>query len=405
MNTRYSRLLLWFMILLLLFIIIGLSFRPTAVLTDIESLAKGDLLITVKEEGKTRIHDTYVVSSPVTGHLRRIDADVGDSVRLSETIIASIEPIDPAFLDTRTEAQAKADVETAASSKNLAQAQVDQVEAELEFALAELNRMRQLRINSSVSQRELDAAERVYKTTRAELATAQAALQMRLFEQQRAKAQLMSPVANQQNRSDCECINITAPIDGKVLKILNKSEGVVQAGTSLIEIGDPRQLEIVVELLSFDAVKVQVGQKVMISNWGGDTTLLGKVSQIEPIGFKKISALGIEEQRVNVIVAFTSEYAERLRLGHNYQVDVAIVLVESTDILRVPISALFRQQQDWAIYAVVDNVVEQRLIELGQRNNFYAEVISGISEGESFVVHPNDETSDGIKVEQRVKQN
>ena len=401
MNTRYSRVLLWATIGLVVLIVIGFTFTPNTVLTDIGKIEKNDLRITITEEGKTRIHDTYIVSSPVTGHLRRVNADVGDAVTLSETIIASIEPIDPAFLDPRTEAQAKADVEAAVSSKQLAQARVDQVEAELEFALGERNRMRELRINNSVSQRELDAAERVYKTTRAELATAQAALQMRVFEHERAKAQLLSPATTQVARTECECVNITAPIDGKVLKILNKSEGVVQAGTPLVEVGDPRQLEIVVELLSFDAVKVEVGQDVTISNWGGDYPLVGKVSQIEPVGFKKISALGIEEQRVNVIVSFTSDYELRSRLGHGYQVDVDVILNESNDVLTVPISALFREQDDWAVYAVVNGVVEKRTVELGQRNNFHAELLAGLNEGDSFVVHPNEQTVEGVKVEQR----
>ena len=401
MNNRYSRVLLWLTIILVIVVIIGFSFRPATVLTDIDTLSRNSLLISISEEGKTRIHDTYIVSSPVTGYLRRINADVGDAVSLSSTVIASIEPIDPTFLDPRTEAQAKADIEAAASSKELAKAQVAQVEAELDFALAEFNRMRELIVNGSVSQRELDAAERAYRTTRAELATTQAALQMKIFELERAQAQLLSPVATQTRLSDCQCIDITAPIDGKVLKILNKSEGVVQAGTPLVEIGDPRRIEIVVELLSFDAVKVEVGQDVLISNWGGEDILHGKVSQIEPVGFKKISALGIEEQRVNVIVAFAGEYQERARLGHGYQVDVEVVLLESADVLTLPISALFRERDDWAVYAVVNGTIEKRIVKIGRRNSFATEVLSGLSSGEAFVVHPNEQTKDGTRVAQR----
>ncbi|WP_395339410.1 efflux RND transporter periplasmic adaptor subunit [Ningiella sp. W23] len=401
MNKRHSRIVLWLAIALVLLLAIGYSFRPTTVLTDIQQVSKNDLVISVTEEGRTRIHDTYVLSAPVTGNLRRIESEVGDEVTLSDTVVAIIEPIDPAFLDPRTEAQAKADVEATASSQTLAQAQVEQVEAELEFALTELNRMRELRVNNSVSQRELDTAERVYKTTRAELATAQAALQMRVFEHERAKAQLMSPAADQAPVPECDCINITSPVDGKVLTILNKSEGVVQAGTPLVEIGNPRQLEIVVELLSFDAVNVEIGQRAIISNWGGQSDLEGVVSHVEPIGFKKISALGIEEQRVNVIIDFTSDYEQHARLGHGYQVDVTIVLNEIKDVLTLPISALFRENQDWAIYAVVDGEVEKRIVELGQRNNFHAELLSGLEQDESFILHPNDQTVDGAKVKQR----
>ncbi|WP_100642652.1 efflux RND transporter periplasmic adaptor subunit [Alteromonas facilis] len=398
MNTRHSRHILWGVIGLTIVIAIGYSFIPTPVLTDLGRVQKGSLAVTLTDDGKTRIHDTFIVSSPVTGHLRRIDADVGDNVTLSNTVIASIEPIDPAFLDPRTEAQAKADVEAATSSQQLAQAQVNQVEAELEYALAERNRMRELRINGSVSQRDLDAAERIYKTTRAELATAQAALQMRIFELARAKAQLLSPASQPVQRSECECVSITSPIDGKVLTVITKNAGVVEAGTPLVEVGDPRQLEVVVDLLSFDAVKVQVGQPAIISNWGDAKPLHGKVTRIEPVGFKKVSALGIEEQRVNVIVGFTSDYAERERLGHGYQVDVTIVLQELHDVITLPISALFREQNAWAAYAVVNGIAEKRTVTLGQKNSADAQILSGFAEGDTYVLHPNNQISDGVNV-------
>jgi HlyD family secretion protein len=401
MDKRYSRIILWLIIVLALLLMIGYSFRPVTVLTDIEEVRKTDLRISITEEGKTRIHDTFILSAPVTGKVRRVEVEVGDAVAHSDTILAIIEPNDSAFLDPRTEAQAQADVEAAASALTLAQAQVEQVQAEFEFAFTELTRMRALRIKNSVSQRELDTAERILKTTRAELATAQAALQMRVFAHERAKAKLISPVSEHAPIADCECINITAPIDGKVLNVLNKSEGVVQAGTPLVEIGDPSQLELVVELLSFDAVNVEPGQRVIVTNWGGQNDLEGIVSHVEPIGFKKISALGIEEQRVNVIIAFTSEYPVRSRLGHGYQVDVTIILDEFKNILTVPISALFRDNQNWALYKVVDGIIEKRTVELGQRNNFHAQLLSGLNEGDNFIVHPNDQTISGARVKQR----
>ncbi len=400
MNTRYNRALLWGVLLLALATFVALSFRPSVVLTDIQTVTQNTLLISISEEGKTRIHDTYIVSSPVTGKLRRINADVGDEVEKSTTIIASIEPIDPAFLDPRTEAQARAEIETAASSQQLAEARLEQVEAELEFAESQYKRMQDLRGNNSVSQTELDEAARVYKTTRAELATARAALQMRLFEYERAKAQLLSPAATRSERQDCECVNITSPINGKVLNVLNRSEGVVQAGTALVEIGDPVDLEIVVELLSFDAVRVKPGQQVIVTNWGGEEALFGQVRLIEPVGFKKISALGIEEQRVNVIVAFTSDFQQRQRLGHGYQVDVDIILSELNDVLTIPITALFRENDNWALYAVVDGQIEKRQVQIGLKNAYNAHVISGISEGEQFIVHPNEQTIEGARVEQ-----
>lgn len=402
MNFQRSRALLWIAITTVLIIALSFTFWPKPVITDIAKLSKGDLRITITEEGKTRVHDVYVMSAPVTGYLRRIEAEVGDPVSHSQTVVASIEPIDPAFLDPRTEAQAKAEVDAASSSTEFARANVEQAQAELEFAEAELSRMRELRSNNSVSQRELDNAQRDYKTRRAALSTSQASLQMSLFELERAKAVLMSPAASQLSRGSCECVNILSPIDGRILKVLNKSEGVVAAGTELVQIGDPQNLEIVVELLSFDAVKTKPGQDVLITNWGGDNPLVGKVTLVEPIGFKKISALGIEEQRVNVIVSIQSDFSEWERLGHAYQLDVDILLSESKDVLTVPITALFRDQQKWAIYAVVEGKVEKRHLSLGNMNHFFAEVISGLEENQAYVLHPNDQIANGVRVTQRL---
>ncbi|WP_100657837.1 efflux RND transporter periplasmic adaptor subunit [Alteromonas flava] len=399
MQTRHSRFILWSLLLGVLVVLIVFSFQPKPVLTQINTAQLGELLISVKEEGKTRIHDTYVISTPVTGNLKRINADVGDSVLVSETVIASIEPIDPAFLDPRTEAQVKAEIEAAASSQKLAQARVEQVEAELEFAVSQLKRMQELRISNSVSQTQLDEAARLHKTTKAELATARAALQMRLFEYERAKAQLLSPATVRAQPQECECINITSPINGKVLSVFSRSEGVVQAGTPLVEVGDPQDLEIVVELLSFDAVKVVPGYPVLISNWGGEETLNGTVRRVEPVGFKKVSALGIEEQRVNVIVAFESEYLERERLGHGYQVDVEIVLETKADVLTVPISALFREDNHWALYSVVEDTIEKRIVVIGAMNDYAAEIQSGLTAGEAYIVYPNEQTIVGATVE------
>jgi HlyD family secretion protein len=340
----------------------------------------------------------------VAGYLRRIEIEVGDRVYQSDTVVASIEPIDPAFLDPRSEAQAKADVDAANSSTELARASVSQAQAELDFAESELGRMRDLATQNSVSQRELDNALRVFKTRRASLATAQASLQMRLFELERAKAVLMSPATASTQHGQCDCVDIIAPINGRVLKVINESEGVIAAGMPLLEIGDPQNLEVVVELLSFDAVKTQPGQTVYITNWGGQNTLVGKISRVEPIGFEKISALGIEEQRVNVIVSLQSEFSTWQRLGHGYQLDVEIVLSESTDVLKVPITALFREKKQWAIYAVVDGRAQKRQVEIGRINYFDAEILAGLSEDELYVLHPNDQIHTGTRVSQRIME-
>lgn len=399
MSAEKSRMILWSGIGGLLIMGLAFTFWPRPVLVELLEVKTGPLKVAVSEEAKTRVHDIYVLSAPVTGYLRRIDAEVGDSVEVSKTKIAEIEPIDPTFLDTRSEAQAQAAVQAALAAEALAQAEVKQAEAELDFALQEFKRMRDLQRKNSVSIRELDNAERAYKSRRASLATAQAGLQMREFEHERAKAQLVSPATTQHNHGHCECLTISAPVSGKILKVINKSEGVINAGTPLVEIGDPRDLEIVVELLSFDAVSVEPGQRVIVKNWGGEKPLEGRVIQIEPIGFTKVSALGIEEQRVNVIVAFQSEFEKWARLGHGYQLDVDIILWEGNDVLTVPITSLFRQGEKWALYVANGGTVEKRIVEVGNKNTFDVEIVSGLKIGELIIPHPNDQIADGVEVE------
>ncbi|WJG10784.1 HlyD family efflux transporter periplasmic adaptor subunit [Aliiglaciecola sp. LCG003] len=398
MPSRQSRSILWLSILVVLAIFITYMLWPKAIVADIATLSKNELSISVSDEGKTRVRDIFLLSAPVTGYLRRIKAEVGDPVLKGQTIIAEIEPLDPSLLDPRSELQAQADIETAKSSRQLALAQVTQAEAELEFAASELERMRKLKQQNSVSERELDEANRTYKTLQAALATANAALQMRTFELKRVEAQLLSPAITQAQHGSCSCLYIFAPVDGRVLKIINKSEGVVQQGTSLIEIGDPKELEIVVELLSFDAVKVEPGQQVNLTNWGGDKPLKGIVNRIEPIGFKKVSALGIEEQRVNVIIDFVQDDGSWSKLGHGYQLDVDIILWQGTNLLTVPITALFRDNKDWALYAVVNDRVEKRSVVIGQQNAYFAEIRQGLKQGEKFIKYPNNQIIDGVKV-------
>jgi len=401
MQSKHVRFLLWAVIGMVLLLVLSYLFRPRTIIVDMAQVVKGDLQEIITEEAKTRVHDVYTLSAPVTGYLRRIEAEVGDPVERLTTIVAEIEPIDPEFLDPRSEAQAKADIKTAESALKLAQAEVNQSQAELDFALAEFDRMRELRVNNNVSARELDNSERTYKTALAALATTQAGLQMRVYELERSKALMLSPSSTQTQRGNCQCVNITAPVSGRILKVLNKSEGVVIAGTALLEIGNPKDLEIVVELLSFDAVKVEPGQVVNIKNWGGSQPLTGRVNRIEPIGFMKVSALGIEEQRVNVVVDITSEYNNWARLGHGYQVDVEIVLWHGSDVLSVPVTALFREQDKWAIFVVREKTAYKQIIRIGHKNALNVEVITGLNEGDWYVSHPNNQITDNVKVSSR----
>jgi HlyD family secretion protein len=397
MHANMRRLVFWGVPAVVLAVALAFAFRPQAVAVDMADVQRGTLVVTVQDEGRTRVHDVYSVSAPVTGRMRRIEAHVGDPVVKLETVLAQIEPIDPAFLDPRGEAQARADVRAGESAERLARAEVEQAQAELDFAAREFDRARELVQQGTISQRELDQAERAFRTRRAALATAQAALDRSAYQLERARAQLVSP-AERRAAEECACIALRSPVDGQVLRLLQQSEGVVQAGTAVLEVGDPRDLEIAIDLLSSDAVKVQSGQRVIIDGWGGDRPLEGRVRLVEPFGFTKVSALGIEEQRVNVIVDIVSPRDEWTRLAHGYQVDASVVLAERDDVLKVPLTALFRDGSDWAVFVADSGRAKRVRVTRGESNGIEAEISAGLGGNERVVLHPSDRVRDGVRI-------
>lgn len=401
MNAHWKRILLWGLLGLILVGSLVWAFIPRAVPVDLLRLKPGKLVVTVDEEGETRVQDVFVLSAPISGRAMRINAEVGDLVVAKKTLIAEIEPIDPTLLDPRSEAQAKADIRAAEANLVLAKASVKEARVELEFAESELKRARKLRADAVMSERELEATERTYRTRQAALETALATRQARQAELERARAQLISPTEARVRGDECPCVPIRSPVDGRILRILHKSEGVVSAGEPLVEIGDPGNLEIVADLLSSDAVKVEQGQQVIIDNWGGDKPLAGVVRRVEPFGFTKVSALGIEEQRVNVIIDFTSPREAWSRIAHGYQVDVRIVLWQGSDVLKLPLTALFRDSDEWAVFVAHEGKASKRKVTLGRRTGLEAEILSGLSAGESVIVHPGDEIVEGTAIETR----
>ncbi|MEJ2239401.1 MAG: HlyD family efflux transporter periplasmic adaptor subunit [Gemmatimonadales bacterium] len=402
MTAGRKRLVLWSSIGVVVLIGFVLAFAPEPVTVDVVEAEIGPLMVTVDYEGDTRIHDVFALSAPVAGHLRRIEAHVGDGVVAGETVLAEIEPGDPTFLDPRSEAQARAAVEAARSARALAEAEVESSVAELEFAEAEHRRARELIGEGTITRRDADSAERAFKTARAALATAQAALQIRIYELQQAEAQLLTP-ADRPSISDgsCPCISLTAPVGGRVLRIPNQSERMVQPGDALLEIGDPSDLEIVTDYLSSDAVRIRSGQRVIIDNWGGEAPLEGKVRYVEPFGFTKISALGIEEQRVNVVIDITSPREDWTALGHGYQVETRVVLLKTDAALVIPLTALFRDGERWAAFVLDDGNATLRHLDVGRRSGLEAEILSGLTAGERVIVHPSDRVRDGVRARVR----
>lgn len=400
MTANSKRIVVWAAIIGFIVIALALSFAPRPVTVDLVDVQPGALVVTLDEEGETRVHDVYTLSAPVAGRVQRIERHVGDPVMADATVLAQIEPGDPTFLDPRGEAQARAAIQAAEAARDLAAAAVKDAEAQYEFARSEYARMQELIVEGSVSKRDLDSAERDFKARRAGLDTARAAQQVRSYELELARAQLVSPLQTQGTGEHCECIPITSPVSGRILKIADRSERIVREGEMLMQIGDSTDLEIVVDYLSMDAVRIETGQRVIIDNWGGAEPLEGRVRLVEPFGFLKVSALGIEEQRVNVIIDFSSDEGWE-RLGHGYQVESKVVLWDADDILTVPLTALFRDGENWALFVEEDGRARLRHVKVGQRNGIIAEIRDGLKSGERVVAHPSDRVINGIRIASR----
>lgn len=396
------RVLFWVPAAIAVAIALVLLFRPQPVAVDLVTATRGDITVSVAEEGKTRVKEVFVVSAPLPGLMRRIEIHAGDPVAAGETVVAQIEPSDPSFLDVRSLAEAEAGVRAAEANQRFAAAAVQRAEAELDFARAELTRYERLAERQSISANELEAAQRRARIAAAALKESQAGLKARSSELEQAQARLMEPAAARNQRAeDCECVDVHSPVNGFVLQVVNESESVVAAGTPLIEVGDPRQLEIAVDLLSTDAVRVEPGQLALVEAWGGSGPLQGVVRRVEPFGFTKVSALGIEEQRVKVLIELTDPPQKWERLGHGYRVQARIVLDETKDVLKVPQAALFRDGERWAIYVAQDDTARLRHVELGLRNGLDAEILTGLQGGERVVLQPGDRISDGALLRER----
>jgi HlyD family secretion protein len=401
-DARERRLLFWLPIVAVTALVLLWLFWPRAVAVDFVTVARGPLEVSVSDEGETRVKDVYVVSAPVPGLMRRIALEAGDPVLAGETVMARIEPSDPSFLDMRTAAEARAAVQAAEAAQRLAVATVLRAEAELDFAQAELARYRGLAERDTVSANDLDAAERRARTAAAALDEARAALRVRESELVQARARLMAPgLARRRRGADCDCVDVYSPVSGSVLRVLQESEAVVASGTPLVEVGNPGELEIVVDLLSTDAVRVQPGQRVRIEAWGGAGDLAGSVRRVEPFGFTKVSALGIEEQRVNVIIDLTDPPDRWRRLGHGYRVEPRIVLAAAESALKVPRAALFRDGGQWAVFRRDGGRARLRHVELGLASGLEAEIAGGLAEGDEVVLQPGDRVSDGTRIRPR----
>ena len=377
------------------------AFLPQPVPVDMAEVTRGPMQVAVTDEGYTRVHDVFVVSAPVTGYLLRIQSEVGDTVTADTSKLAELLPTHPQFLDERSRSQAEAAIRSAEAALKLSTAERHDAQAQLAFAESDAKRARALAKKGHLSKVALERAELALDSAEAALDTARAAERVSQGQLDNARAALIKPARGTPKVDDGNLVEVTAPVGGRVLRLLQESERVVVAGTPLLEIGNPGQLEIVIDLLSRDAVKVDAGAPVNITHWGGDKPLNGRVRLVEPFGFTKISALGIEEQRVNVIVDFIDSKETWSRLGHGYRVDAAIEIWRADNVVQVPTGALFRHQQAWAVFRIIGDRAVRTEVTVGHNNGRVAEILDGVAPGEAIVLHPSERITDGVKVTRR----
>ncbi|MEM8811470.1 MAG: HlyD family efflux transporter periplasmic adaptor subunit [Pseudomonadota bacterium] len=376
------------------------AFWPRPIPADFAVIERRALQVTVADEGTTRISEIYTVSAPLGGKVSRSPREVGDAVEADKTLVALIEPNEPTFLDIRSRREAEAAVQAAQAAVALAEARVLQAAAQVRFARTDLKRAQELAPRRTIAPRELEERELDVASAEADLASAHATADVRRRELDSARAGLIQPGSALRDLSSSMacCVEVRAPIDGVVVKIITESEQVVTPGTPLLEIGNRNELEVMVDLLSRDAVKVDVGDRAWIDGWGGGEKLEATVVRVDPAAETEISALGIEEQRVETILHLVEPGVSAGRLGHNFRVIAHIVIWEKPDALTIPLSALFRSGSDWAAFKVVEGRAALARLEIGRRNQRFAEVVSGLEPGDTVVTHPNDTILDGSAV-------
>lgn len=372
--------------------LVALALWPEALAVDVARAARGPMEVTLDEDGDTRVRERFVVSAPVSGRLQRIELEPGDRVVRGRTVVARLAPATPPLLDPRTRAEFSAAVDAATAGIDQARAERDRAAAVLERARATLRRQQSLSQAGAVSRDDLESAQTAVVTGEEALRAASMGVTRAEQEARLARARLQTPTAGGR------IVDVVAPVDGIVLRRLRESEVVVPAGEGLVELADPARLEVVADLLSTDAVQVRPGSPVRIEQWGGSHPIPGTVRRVEPSGFVKVSALGVEERRVNVIIDLADPAAAARALGDGYRVEVRIVVWRGEDVLKVPVGGLFRRGTDWGAFVVENGRATLRLVGVGHRNNDEVEIVSGLSAGDTVVLHPPDALADGSRV-------
>jgi HlyD family secretion protein len=391
------------LITVVLLVVAGLvyAFMPQPVAVDTARVQRGDLMVTVDEDGVTRVRYPYVVSASLEGRLQRINWKPGQIVEQWRTELAVIEPPYTALLDDSAHKKATAHRDLMRDALKRSEEHLKLATRQHETASTRFQRSKDLLPIRGVSRDEFDRDQDNERLTYHELEKAKFSREMAAFDLKMAEAALERTRPRSPNEPHPSAFRILSPISGKVLKVHQISERSVRPETELVEVGDPTDLEIVVDVLSADAVKIRSGQTVWLEHWGGEERLRGEVFIVEPKGFMKRSALGVEEWRVNVIVNLKDPPEKRPTLGDEFRVEARIVLWEGKDVLKVPAGALFRVGKEWAVFVVQDGRAKQKLIKVGHSNGIEAEVLEGLDKDDEVIQHPGDKIKDGVKVERR----
>lgn len=375
--------------------IVAVAVWPEPIEVDVTRVTRGPMQVTLDEDGETRVRERFVVSAPAAGRLQRIELEPGDAVLRGKTVVARLTPASSPLIDQRTQRELAASVEAARATVGQAQAEQQRALAALTRAQSSLRRQEALAAAGAIARDDFESAEAQVRNAEEAFRAAQFGVARAEYELQLARARLQPPAAGGRP------IQVLAPADGIVLKRLRESESVVPMGEPLLEIGDPSGLEIVADFLSTDAVRISTGDAVVIERWGGGNAMNGRVRRVEPSGFMKVSALGVEEQRVNVVIELNEAAAAARALGDGYRVEVRVIIWREDNALKVPIGSLFRRGNDWAVFVIDNNGARLQTVQLGQRNDVEGQVISGLAEGQTIALHPPDTLTDGARVKIR----
>jgi HlyD family secretion protein len=386
------------LIILVILVAIFFAVRTPPIDVDTAQVVEAPLLVTIDDEAETRVRDMFVVAAPINGRLLRIDLEAGDQVVAGQTVVARMMPAQPDFQNPRSEAEIRAHIRALQANVRSSAARINQAQADHRLAVANFERTDAIFKRGFATKTAHDAARAARDTSAAHVAEVLQAYETAQFDLKAAQASLMGPSIGNSRQN---ALDITSPESGSVLRVTQESETLLTAGATIMELGNPADIEIVTDLLSSDAVKIKPGSDVLIDNWGGDRPLRGKVQRIEPFGFTKISALGVEEQRVNVIIDFVDPLAARKRLGHGYRVIVRLVEWSGEDILQVPISALFRDAGNWSAFVMTNGNARLVRVKVGRMNDERAQILEGLQKGESVILHPSEKIEDGTRIRLR----